>query len=380
MAVSTIPPNGHPAPTPTKLNVVWATDFRGRRPALEWLRSLDETQQKRMRHAITYVEQVGAFATHERLISLQPRIGTPGRNLWVIRADRFLRVVGTFRPGGVFLALWGLDKRRDDYERGDLESARRVMIEYDIAAKGSLEYVKKQTPTPPPRTFRPSIVVPDTARLDPTPPAEPVKLFRPIPNEFVWAWVDRRDLLPPHAPLLKSLCRLPTYHHVITGEEIPAYVAERVRALGMAERLALGLLEENQTTLLTLGALWAVELMTARTIAMEPETEATPPDPPASPADAPPRPPDHVVPSLFWVFSDPQPGHGRKRFLVEVLGPAHTRHSGKTGIRILKVKTRTYIASRKCWSGVTTKPAEMFVNVAGHSDPMVIEAIERRPK
>jgi hypothetical protein len=364
----------HPAPTPKTLAVIFARDFRGREPAWEWLESLDEIKRKRMAQAIHYVEQVGSSAMRERLVSLS-FLGSIARGLSVIRADRFLRLIGTFKPGPTFLALWGVDKRRDDFERGDIMHAQRVRREYEMAAGGSLDFVHRQTPKPSP-TFRPSIVVPDTARPDPTPPSEPVRLFRPTENEWVWAWVEKRDLMPPHAPLLKSLCRFPTYHHTMVQEEVPAYIAERLRAMNITERLAMGLIDDN-TTVLQLGALWAIELMTARTLetaaAAKPTTPQLEPKPMPTSDSAKEEP--SIKLSLFWVHANPENGHGRKRFLFEVLGPAVTRR----GTGATKVRARRYKAASGSWSNVLVKPASMFVNVASLTDPLVVEAISRRP-
>src|SRR5262245_18591828 len=55
----------------TRLKMDWAIDFRGRRPALEWLEGLDEVQRKRMEQAIRYVELIGReHSTRDRLSSL----------------------------------------------------------------------------------------------------------------------------------------------------------------------------------------------------------------------------------------------------------------------------------------------------------------------
>jgi hypothetical protein len=81
-------------------------------------------------------------------------------------------------------------------------------------------------------------------------------------------------------------------------------------------------------------------------------------------------------PNLFWVSCVTRQER-RRRYLLEVLGPAATR-TNRAGARPVKVRTRTYIPSRHRWSAVNTKPAELFFDVADRSDPFVIEAIARR--
>jgi hypothetical protein len=364
-----------------RLRIEWGRDFRGRQPALDWLNDLDDIRRKRMDGAIRYVVNVGReHSTRERLSSLHNVVGIPrhiARQLWILRGDRFLRIIGCFRSGGVFLALHGVDKRRDEYEVGDLMAAARVMNEHDAQVAGSLDFIRERVPKPPRPTFRPTIVPPPEARPDPTPPARPVELFPAIEQEHVWAFVDRRDLMPPHAPLLQSLCRLPTYHNVVVREHLLRHIEERRQAMPLGDRLAFGLLDDGQSTVLGLGAVWAVEFLTARTLDLaavtEPDQHQLQPVADAVAVEAP-----MPTPDLFWLLSRAEPGHGRKRYLAERIGDARSRTSAKTGVRTPKVLSRTYLARAHRWSHIIAKPAEMFTAPAALDDPLVVEAMRAR--
>lgn len=344
--------------TSPKVKIVWARDLKGRRPARDFYDTCTELERRQIARTL------GRIESGEML---------PRTHFKALRADLFevkqfqIRILGAFQSGALVLAH-GLRKKQNELPPESIETAQRILREHGALAQ-TRAHVLASVPTPKP-DFRPSVLAPPTARPEPAVTMAPdlrAAAFRKVESEYVWSYVKASDLLAPDAPLMKSLVRLPRLHNLLMHEELAPYVAERLKALPIDARLALGLLDDN-TTVLMLGAVWAVELMTARAVIEEQKAED---------AAAPPPPPDpEPVPAsdrkLYWIMGRKRNKWGPcvTRLLWEVLRPGRTCGRGPV------VHARRWIRHTQRWSNVVTCPAALFRDKASLRDPIVIEALQ----
>jgi hypothetical protein len=151
------------------------------------------------------------------------------------------------------------------------------------------------------------------------------------------------------------------------------YVRARIAAMDFAQRVALGVLEDSAVARIMLGAIWGLELAAEADpgLPVEPSQGVTPSGPAAEAA--------HPQPlKLFWLHV-PHRIVGHKRYLVEIIGDGHARTSHKTGVLVPKVLTRTYLARSRRWTASTLKPVAWFTDAASLDDPLVRDALTRRP-
>lgn len=364
-----------PAQQPRGIKVVWAQDLKGRKPAQEWFEGLDDDQKGRLEKTFRLLEVNGVHIGVDKLKSLQKK-DKSHRGLWELKTDRFVRLLGTFRPGGQFVAAWGVIKRRDFLDEGDMLAAQRIIQQHDIATSASGALVAERTPKANPE-FKPSLPPPPQLRVvpRPAPSAAEVATFKKIPNEFVWAYVQQSDLLVPGSPKALSLCRVPSIHSVLMKEELQPFLTERLNNLPMEARIALGLVEVDPSQLL-LAAMWGIELLMCREAIKQPELEIVECPVPAPEVEEPlveeaaPVPPT----TLYWL-TVPHKTAGKARWIAEVVKPVRGHSSQKAPM----VKCRVYKARSKAWSDLLTKPAHIFKDLVSLKDPLAIEALQRRP-
>lgn len=373
MAVAIVPP----ARQQQQITIVWLAQAR------RFFQELARRERDIVSKNITRLETDGPLRmTLQQFKSLSGSgKGTDG--LWEIKGWQ-ARLIGEFRPGNRFVIAHGLIKKSSVTTRFGLDAcliARRRLTQYD-ATEPSREFVSRATPKQP-KQFVPTIVPPPAARPDPTPEiVSAPRLFREVsssdPEAFVWAYVQQRDLLPPDCPLMQSLVRLPTYHNALLRDELAPYVADRLKGLPMDARMALGLLDESQTSVLMLGALWGIELLHMRALAQQ-QPAAPAPGPVAVPDQTPDDARDvHADVKLYWIVV---PGVNRwgptagTRWLFDIVGRPARKFAAHTEPM---VKARRWIRASKRWAAPVVMAARLFKDQASHRDPIVSEALANR--
>jgi mRNA-degrading endonuclease RelE of RelBE toxin-antitoxin system len=109
-----------------RITIEWAIDSRGRMPALEFYRDLSRGERQRILALFKRLADTGDIASREHFKSL----GKSGDNLWEFKRSQF-RFLGDYRPGGRFVVALGLQKKKDDLNRSDIEKASRILAEHD---------------------------------------------------------------------------------------------------------------------------------------------------------------------------------------------------------------------------------------------------------
>jgi hypothetical protein len=348
------------AATPRRIEIEWAANWQGKQPALEFFDKVAEEERKELRNAIRHLEE-GSSAT----INYQ-KFKRLNNELFELKGHQS-RLIGSFRPGGRFVIAHGVLKKQDEHRESDLLVAKNIMKQYDATARNSAPFVGKLSPKLNPEhkakilsLVRPPVHAPTTIET---------KEFQIRETcDYAWAYVKTSDLLPPDCPLMQSMARLPHLHNVVLQDELKPFLEARLKGLPMETRIALGMVDDNITHL-HLGALWAVELIMSR-VMVEPlpeVVEATPPVEEIPIAAAEPAPQEY---RLYWVR------YGQKRLLTWVCGDVKSRRS-KNGDAVPKVRTRTYIRSRKSWGNAKIARTQLFKDLASLKDPIVQEAISR---
>ncbi|HLX06714.1 MAG TPA: type II toxin-antitoxin system RelE/ParE family toxin [Thermoanaerobaculia bacterium] len=109
-----------------RLTVEWASDTRGRLPALEFYEELSREDRQKVLALFKRLADAGAIANREHFKCL----GGRGGNLWEFKRFQ-LRFLGDYRPGGRFLVAIGLRKKKDDLSDADIRKAARILAEHD---------------------------------------------------------------------------------------------------------------------------------------------------------------------------------------------------------------------------------------------------------
>lgn len=112
--------------TGQRLTVEWVSDARGRLPALEFYEELSREDRQKILALFKRLADSGAIANREHFKCL----GKRGGNLWEFKRFQ-LRFLGDYRPGGRFLVVLGLRKKKDDLSDADIEKAERILAEHD---------------------------------------------------------------------------------------------------------------------------------------------------------------------------------------------------------------------------------------------------------
>lgn len=359
----------------SKVKVVWARDLRGREPARAFLQRLEPVDRIGIERTIRRLE-AGEVIERSHFASLGSA-NASAHGLFELR-QRFARLLGAFQDGRFVLAHGLLKRQKWEIPRGDLDAAQRILREHR-ALQGTRSFVRERVPVSRPG-FRPTIVPPTKARPDPAPVEIDLRAtaFRPIASEYVWTFAKQSDLLSPDAPLMQSLVRLPRIHNLLMRDELEPYIGERLAALSPDARLALGLIDaaEARPTLM-LGAIWAIELMTARALLdierteppPAPETEQAP-----EPTSTPELPEITTTRRLYWLTIDTRNRWGacRTRYLYEVLGPLRRTYRKRPP----KVYARMWSARSKQWRGPQRMAESLFKDKVSLRDPVVIEALK----
>lgn len=120
----------HVAARGQKFTVEWATDKRGRMPALEFYAELSPKERQRMLALFRRLADHGDIASREHFKCL----GKSGDNLWEFKNFQ-LRFLGDYRIGGRFVIALGLRKKKDDHSDSDIKKASRILAEHDARAR-----------------------------------------------------------------------------------------------------------------------------------------------------------------------------------------------------------------------------------------------------
>ncbi len=353
------------APLSPRIKVVWAQDLNGRSPAKAFFDALSDADQRKLQHSIDRLEGGDTRLSREQFKSL-------GEGLYEFKEHQ-ARLIGGFQ-NGAFVLAHGLWKKKDDMPKQAMLVARRILKENE-AVSGSTRLIKLSAPTPSP-IFRPVLVPPPEARpLFPEPEPVARSIFKKIDagQEYSWAYVKRSDILPPDAPLMQSLTRLPRIHTMLAEEQVEPYLRKRLAALPKDVRVAMGILSDDVIVGMKLAMIWGIEMVTALELEKQPEAPIEIEAPPIPMPEPEPEPTaEGEMPTFYWMYAH-DARHGRKRWITEIVGYARKYGSGPA-----KVKIRAYHARSHKWTGITKKPASMFKDLVSMKDPLAQEALRAR--
>jgi hypothetical protein len=112
--------------------VVWAGVPPGSIPqAYAFYLGLDDGDKAKV---LTLFKRLADFGTQfhnrEKFRALGEDYGPAGRDLFEFKSFQ-IRFLGDFRPGCLFIIASGMRKKKDHHEKSDLDSARKILIEYD---------------------------------------------------------------------------------------------------------------------------------------------------------------------------------------------------------------------------------------------------------
>lgn len=106
-----------------ELTVRWAVDSRGQAPARDFFLAQSQEDRAKLLALFRRLADVGAIINREKFKKLDD-------DLWEFKSFQ-LRMLGAFRPNGIFLIAHGVRKKRDHLAASDLATARRILSEHD---------------------------------------------------------------------------------------------------------------------------------------------------------------------------------------------------------------------------------------------------------
>lgn len=103
--------------------MVWAADASGRMPARDFFLAQSDSDRAKLLALFKRLADFGVISNREKFKKLDGE-------LWEFKSFQ-LRILGTFRPSGIFLLAHGVRKKKDEHSKSDLETARRILKEHD---------------------------------------------------------------------------------------------------------------------------------------------------------------------------------------------------------------------------------------------------------
>jgi hypothetical protein len=113
----------------SKCTVIWAEDATSAMPARSFVLSQSESDQAKLFALFKRLADFGFISNREKFKKLD-------RDLWEFKSFQ-LRVLGDFRPNGIFVLAHGVRKKKDQLSSGDLQTARRILREHDERSERS---------------------------------------------------------------------------------------------------------------------------------------------------------------------------------------------------------------------------------------------------
>ncbi len=109
--------------------MIWARDSNGNRPGREFFAGLGESDQAKVLALFKRVADFGNQANLNREKFKKVR-KLRGHNLFELKSFQ-IRFIGEFRPNGIFAIAVGLRKKGDNLPESSIESAARILEEYE---------------------------------------------------------------------------------------------------------------------------------------------------------------------------------------------------------------------------------------------------------
>jgi hypothetical protein len=106
--------------------VEWAMDARGQEPAYTFFLALHESYRAKMVALFTRLAATGQIPNREKFKAL----GAQGLGLFEFKSFQ-VRFIGDFRPGKRFVVAHGLQKKKDELDPADVQTAARILGEND---------------------------------------------------------------------------------------------------------------------------------------------------------------------------------------------------------------------------------------------------------
>lgn len=111
--------------------VEWAVVHPSTVPqAKKFYLSLDEGYQVKVLGAFKLWAEYGRINNRELFRQLGDQAGKKARGLWEFKRHQ-VRFIGDTRPGKRFIVAWGTRKKQDDLNDSDIDSALKVLMEFD---------------------------------------------------------------------------------------------------------------------------------------------------------------------------------------------------------------------------------------------------------
>ena len=107
-----------------RFTILWARDRRGDRPAERYFDTLNKSEKAKFLTLFKYLGDHGRIRSKEKFRKLT------GEGVWEFKIGGH-RLIGDFRPGGVFVISHGTEKKTDRLRPEEFEIAKRVLSEHD---------------------------------------------------------------------------------------------------------------------------------------------------------------------------------------------------------------------------------------------------------
>jgi hypothetical protein len=106
--------------------VEWARAASGQEPAYSFFLALDAAYQAKVLALFQMLAETGRIQNREKFKSL----GEQGQGLFEFKSFQ-IRFIGDFRPGKRFVVAHGVQKKKDELDKSDIQAAVRIMQESD---------------------------------------------------------------------------------------------------------------------------------------------------------------------------------------------------------------------------------------------------------
>jgi hypothetical protein len=106
-----------------KFRLVWAMEASGRMPARNFFLAQSDGDRAKLLALFKRLADFGLINNREKFKKLEGE-------LWEFKSFQ-LRILGAFRPDGIFLLAHGVRKKKDEHSKADLEAARRILRGHD---------------------------------------------------------------------------------------------------------------------------------------------------------------------------------------------------------------------------------------------------------
>lgn len=106
-----------------KFRLIWACESNGKMPAREFVLAQSPKNRAKLVALFGRLADFGVIHNREKFKKLED-------DLWEFKSFQ-IRVLGAFRPNGIFVLAHGVTKKKDELSPSDIEIAKRILREHD---------------------------------------------------------------------------------------------------------------------------------------------------------------------------------------------------------------------------------------------------------